>query len=62
MQAEAERCYPLEACGLLLREADGTLVAVAAPNLQDRYHALDPDAYPRTARAAYKLKIGRAHV
>lgn len=53
--AEAERCYPLEACGLLLRDADGGLTATAAPNLQDRYHALDPEAYPRTARAAYKL-------
>jgi proteasome lid subunit RPN8/RPN11 len=53
--AEAERCYPLEACGLLLRDANGQLRATAAPNLQDRYHALDPDAYPRTARAAYTL-------
>ncbi len=55
VQAECEARYPLEACGLLLRDASGTLLATAAPNLQDRYHALDPAAYPRTARTAYKL-------
>lgn len=55
VQAEAELRYPAEACGLLVRDAAGQLHAVAAPNLQDRYHALDPAAYPRTARTAYKL-------
>ncbi len=55
VQAECEARYPLEACGLLLRDTAGALIATAAPNLQDRYHALDPAAYPRTARTAYKL-------
>jgi len=53
--AECQARYPLEACGLLLRDAGGALIATAAPNLQDRYHAIDPAAYPRTARTAYKL-------
>lgn len=47
--------YPNEACGLLLRDGEGTLTAMACPNLQDRYHALDPAEYPRTSRTAYKL-------
>lgn len=55
--AWSESCarYPQEACGLVLRDAAGLLTVVAAPNVQDRYHALDPQAYPRTARTAYKL-------
>jgi proteasome lid subunit RPN8/RPN11 len=52
---EAELRYPNEACGLLLRTPDGQLKALAAPNLQDRYHALDPVEFPRTGRIAYKL-------
>ena len=47
--------YPNEACGLVLRDQDGALSTVVCGNLQDRYHALDPEAYPRTARAAFKL-------
>jgi len=47
--------YPCEACGLLLRDAAGALSAQPTQNLQDRYHALDPVAYPRTSRTAYKL-------
>lgn len=53
--ADCEANYPREACGLLLRDPAGKLLAVVAPNQQDRYHALDPAAYPRTARTAYKL-------
>ncbi len=52
---EATLRYPNEACGLLLRNVDATLHAIAAPNLQDRYHALDPVEFPRTGRMAYKL-------
>lgn len=55
IHGECAARYPQEACGLLLRQPDGGLLATAAPNLQDRYHALDPVAYPRTARTAYKL-------
>ncbi|MSP91354.1 MAG: hypothetical protein EXR79_06070 [Myxococcales bacterium] len=55
IEAEVEARYPNEACGFVVRDTDGNLCSVAAPNLQDRYHALDPESYPRTARTAYKL-------
>jgi len=55
ISADCERNYPNEACGLLLRGADGQLIGLVCPNLQDRYHALDPAEFPRTARTAYKL-------
>ena len=53
--AEVVRGYPRETCGLVVREADGALRAIVCENLQDRYHALDPEAFPRTSRTAYKL-------
>lgn len=52
---EAERGYPTETCGLLVRKPDGQLKAIVCPNLQDRYHALDPYEFSRTSRTAYKL-------
>jgi len=53
--ADCRANYPNEACGLVLRRPDGRLRAVACHNQQDRYHELDPEAFPRTARTAYKL-------
>lgn len=53
--AEAERCYPAEACGLLVRDPTGDLHAVAAENLQDRWHAADPEAFVRSSRSAFSL-------
>ena len=61
--ADARACYPLEACGLIVRRPDGELATLPCKNLQDRYHALDPTAWPRTARAAFRLnelEIARA--
>lgn len=55
IDAECALRYPQEACGLVLRQPDGSAKVVVAPNLQDRYHALDPHLYTRTARTAYKL-------
>lgn len=55
IDAECALRYPQEACGLLLQQPDGSAKVVVAPNLQDRYHALDPHQYTRTARTAYKL-------
>lgn len=46
--------FPKEACGLLVETETGAEV-VRADNLQDRYHALDPEAYPRQAEQAYVL-------
>lgn len=46
--------FPKEACGLLL-ESEGRPEVVLADNLADKYHALDPETYPRTAERAYLL-------
>lgn len=46
--------FPRECCGLLLDGPAGPEV-VLAENLADKYHALDPEAYPRTAERAYVL-------
>ncbi len=53
--AEVVRGYPTETCGLVVRQPGGQLRAIVCPNLQDRYHALDPQEFPRTSRTAYKL-------
>lgn len=53
--AHASAEYPNEACGFVVRDADGGLRAVPTRNLQDRYHAIDPETYPRTSRTAFKL-------
>ena len=46
--------FPKEACGLLVDSQDGPK-AVLAENKADKYHSLDPEAYPRTAETAYVL-------
>ncbi|MEY3014616.1 MAG: hypothetical protein RIT45_3351 [Pseudomonadota bacterium] len=51
----ARKEYPNEACGFVVRDSDGSLRAVPTRNLQDRYHAIDPESYPRTSRTAFKL-------
>lgn len=50
-----EACYPNEGCGVILQGTDGFRVA-ALENVYDRYHALDPDQFPRTARTAYLIE------
>jgi proteasome lid subunit RPN8/RPN11 len=50
----ARAWFPKECCGLLVSGSAGGR-AVLAENLQDRYHALDPETYPRTAEKAYLL-------
>lgn len=57
---EAKRAYENheEACGYLTGpEADGLLVdqAVAMPNLANKYHALDPETYPRKGNQYFLL-------
>ncbi|MBK8013241.1 MAG: Mov34/MPN/PAD-1 family protein [Deltaproteobacteria bacterium] len=62
MIAHAEREYPAEACGLILCRGEGQpeitdreLKLVPLKNVQDRYHALDPKTFPRTANDAFRL-------
>ncbi len=60
-QAEAE--YPSESCGWVIKQADGSQVYHPAENLQDKYHKLDPEAYPRTSKEAFlmnTLKLTRS--
>ncbi len=63
VEQDALARYPSEACGLLLGPADvPRLLDEARPmeNLADRYHALDPAAFPRTSRTYFKLDELRA--
>lgn len=52
-----EADYPNEACGLVLGENDAPRLvrAVRLRNVQDKYHQLDPEQFPRTARDAFRL-------
>jgi len=50
--AQARREFPNECCGYILGTgADAELVP--CENWQDRYHAVDPETYSRTAATAY---------
>jgi proteasome lid subunit RPN8/RPN11 len=51
-QARAE--FPKECCGYILGEGDDA-VLVQCDNRQDRLHALDPEAHPRTAENGYNI-------
>lgn len=48
-----ESVYPDEGCGVILRTAAGGYRSVPLANVYDRYHARDPERFPRTARTAY---------
>lgn len=48
-----ERAHPNEGCGVILRDARGELRVRPMANAQDRYHARDPENFPRTSRTAY---------
>lgn len=44
--------FPNECCGFVLGEGESAQLVVCE-NVQDRYHAVDPETYPRTAATAY---------
>ena len=46
--------FPDEACGLLVEGPEGASVELAE-NLADKYHRLDSETYPRTAKTSYLL-------
>ncbi len=54
MIAEGRRSYPNEACGLVFEGPAGVRVE-PIENVVDRYHAKDPERFPRTARTAYLM-------
>jgi [CysO sulfur-carrier protein]-S-L-cysteine hydrolase len=49
-EADPER----EVCGLLVRRG-GALHVVPVANAADRYHAVDPERFPRTSRDSYLM-------
>ena len=53
----AQETYPEECCGFLLgpRESAQADEVRRCVNEQNRYHELDPERFPRTARNAYYL-------
>jgi proteasome lid subunit RPN8/RPN11 len=55
--AHAQATYPEECCGFLLGSSNNNTVDEPrrCVNEQNRYHALDPERFPRTAREAYYL-------
>jgi proteasome lid subunit RPN8/RPN11 len=44
--------FPNECCGFVLGQGESAEL-VPCENVQDRYHAVDPETYPRTAATAY---------
>lgn len=58
VDAHARECYPEESCGFLLGPAaDAPRIdeALRAANLANKYHAVDPETFPRTAREFYLI-------
>ncbi len=53
--ALAKAAHPNEACGLIVGRSWGEARLVEMENLQDRFHARDPERFPRTARTAYAM-------
>lgn len=66
VRAHAKEAYPSECCGFMSGPAsDPPRVDASerAVNEADRYHALDPERFPRTSRTYFKmneLKAGKA--
>jgi len=55
--AHARETYPEECCGFLIGPRDSAPIDEVrrCVNEQNRYHALDPERFPRKARIAYYL-------
>jgi len=63
IEADALRCYPDESCGFVFGPKEAPLrldEARSEPNLANRYHALDPETFPRTASTYFKIDELRA--
>lgn len=53
LKRHLEAAYPAEGCAVIYRTPEGGFELVLMTNAADRYHALDPVRFPRTARTAY---------
>lgn len=54
IEGHAADCYPEECCGVVVEHAGGQ-EARRVTNVQDEWHARDPEQFPRTARTAYLM-------
>jgi proteasome lid subunit RPN8/RPN11 len=59
LAAWARAGYPGETCGLLFARGE-EVRAEALPNIADRLHELDPQAYPRTSRNYFAFNEAKA--
>lgn len=57
IQKQAEAEYPAECCGVVLEREGSAPDRVVYPcrNVQDAWHARDPERFPRDARTAYHI-------
>ena len=63
IRAHAQEAYPSESCGFVLGPAEEPQLldeAIREPNEADKYHQLDPEAFPRTSREYFKINELRA--
>ena len=57
----AREGYPAECCGMLIGDGGGRCRVHRCDNIQDRLHARDPEAHPRTSREAYRMDDMQVH-
>lgn len=63
LDAHALECYPSESCGFVAGPADDPALldeAIRETNEADKYHALDPERFPRTSKMYFKINELRA--
>lgn len=63
IEEHARAEYPSESCGFVSGPADDPMLldeAVREKNEADKYHALDPERFPRTSRTYFKINELRA--
>ena len=53
--AWVEAAYPEEGCGLVLQDPQGQVRVLCCENMANKYHAVDPQTYPRTAKDFYMV-------
>ncbi len=63
IEEHARECYPSESCGFVIGPADDVALldeSVREQNEADKYHALDPERFPRTSHTYFKINELRA--
>ena len=56
VQSQSEKDYPRETCGILIgpkKDPEKVTGVFSCRNVQDDYHARDPQGFPRTSATAY---------